>query len=54
MKQGRRPTVKQMNIMLKNKMNPKDWFVCKVLIDRLECVNRWDESRKTAFCEVMG
>ena len=40
MKQGKRPTVKQSNIIQSNGLNPENWLVSKVFPDKLVLTHR--------------
>lgn len=53
MKHGLKPTLKQMTIMQKNKMDPSSWLIIKVLPDKLLCVNRIDGKQKDAYLQVV-
>jgi hypothetical protein len=52
LKHGKKPTLKQMAIMQKNKLDPNLWLVIKALPDKLVCVNRIDGKTKNAFLKV--
>ena len=49
MKNGKKPTVKQCNIIRSNGLNPDNWFVSKVFPDRLELVHRQTDGRRIVF-----
>lgn len=52
MKNGLKPTLKQMKIMQLNKMDHTQWLVSKVLSDRLLCVHKFTDATKEAFYKV--
>lgn len=41
MKNGKRPTVRQCQLMKQWKLNPEDWLVIKDTPDQMELVHRW-------------
>jgi hypothetical protein len=52
LKNGLKPTLKQMKIMQLNKMDHTQWLVTKVMPDQLECVHRLTGDQKKAFYKV--
>ncbi|MCR8633457.1 DUF6906 family protein [Paenibacillus radicis (ex Xue et al. 2023)] len=54
MKNGKRLTVKQKEIMHKNQIDSSMWLVSKVLSDRLLVIHRHTEEEKEAFYKVPG
>ena len=49
MKNGKKPTVKQCNIIKSNGLNPDNWLVSKVFPDRLELVHRQTNRLRTVY-----
>ena len=49
MKHGKNPTVKQSKIIRSNGLNPDNWFVSKVFLDRLELVHRQKNRLRTVY-----
>lgn len=52
MKHGKKPTREQRKLLLKEKLDPREWFVIKDMPDRMELVHRFsDNTRKTIHKE---
>ena len=47
MKNGKKPTVRQCNIMKANGLDPSQWLVVKFLDDRMVVVNRATKEQLT-------
>jgi len=53
-KNGKRPTVKQMKLMQERHLNPADWLVTKDTSEEMHLVHRYSDSTKRIIQKERG